>query len=70
MNHYINTKKNNEHYKGKIWVTKGYKNRKGCNICADMGKEELHVIAFVPEITDKAVENAVKSIGWIPEHWL
>ena len=66
----FNTKENNEHYKGKIWVTKGYQTRKGCNICADVGKEELMVIAFVPEITEQVVESQIRSFGWRPEQWL
>ena len=70
MEQYRNTKESNEHYKGKIWVTKGYKERKGCNICADTGREELMVISFVPEITEKAVESAVEAMGWRKEDWL
>jgi len=65
-----NTKENTEHYKGKIWVTKGYKTRKGCNICADIGREELMVISFVPEVTEEKVVSAVEAMGWRLEDWL
>ena len=40
------------------------------NICADVGKEELMVIAFVPEITEQVVESQIRSFGWRPEQWL
>lgn len=68
MKAYINTKENNEHYKGRVWVTKG--DRLGKNICLDTGKEELKVIAFVPEITEKVVESAIIAMGWHPIDWL
>ena len=65
---YKNTKENNEHYKGRVYVTKG--NRLGKNICVDMGRDELRVIAFVPEITEKAVKDAIIAMGWRLEDWL
>lgn len=55
---YINTKGNNEHYLGKVWITKG--DRLGKNICVDMGVEELRVIAFVPTVTKEIVEKSIK----------
>ena len=66
----INTKQNNEHYKGKIWVTKGYKTRCGNNICAELASGKLMVIAFVPEITEEKVANAVRAMGWRVEDWM
>lgn len=71
VNHkeYINTKENNEHYKGRIWVTKGYKTRMGNNICADTA-HGLMVIAFVPQITDEVVMDAITAMGWRLEDWL
>lgn len=68
MKIYRNTKENNEHYRGKIWVTPD--NRKGKNICADIGKEELKVIAFVPEITEETVKSAIIAMGWKIENYL
>lgn len=65
---YFNTKDNNEHFRGKVWVTKG--DRLGKNICVDIGKEELKVIAFVPVITEKVVEDAIIAMGWKIEDWL
>ena len=65
---YINTKENNVHYRGKIWVTPG--DRKGKNICADTGREELMVIAFVPEVTEEQVRKSIVAIGWRPEDWM
>lgn len=62
MKNYINTKENNEHYKGRVWITKG--DRLGKNICVDIGRKELKVIAFVPEITDEVVESAIRAYGW------
>lgn len=65
---YVNTKENNEHYKGRVWITKG--DRPGKNICLDTGGKELKVIAFAPEITDDVVENAITAMGWNPEEWM
>ena len=67
---YINTKENNEHYKGKVWITKGYRNKIGNNICLDTGKDKLMVIAFVPTITEEKIINAIKAMGYNPEEWL
>ena len=65
---YRNTKENNVHYKGKVWVTKG--DRLGKNICLDWGKDGLRVIAFVPEVNDETVTNAIKSMGYRVEDWM
>ena len=65
---YINTKENNEHYSGKVWVTPGVK--RGKNICLDIGREELMVIAFVPEITEERVVNAIEAMGYDPKDWM
>lgn len=68
MKEYINTKENNEHYKGRVWITAG--DRPGKNICVDTGKEELKVIAFAPEVTEEVVKNAIIAMGWDPEEWI
>lgn len=64
----MNTKAECKHYKGKIWLN-GNIGTRG-NICADTGREELMVISYVPQITDKAIENAVEAMGWRKEDWL
>ena len=63
-----NTKENNEHYSGKVWVSPGAK--RGKNICLDIGREELMVISFVPEITEERVVNAIKAMGYNPADWM
>ena len=65
---YVNTKANNVHYKGKVWITPG--ERLGKNICLDIGREELKVIAFAPEIDDNAVSRAISAMGYKPEEWM
>ena len=66
---YINTKENNEHYRGKVWVTKS-RSQFGKNVCVDMGRDELKVIAYVTVITETAIENAIEAMGWRKEDWL
>lgn len=68
MGKYINTKENNIHYKGKIWITPG--DRLGKNICLDTGRPELKVIAFVPEVTDDAVVSAIEAMGYNANDYL
>lgn len=65
---YYNTKQNCNHYKGKIWLN-GSIGTRG-NICADIGKEELMVIAYVPMITEENIIGSIKAMGWNPENWL
>ena len=65
---YVNTKSNNVHYKGSVWITPG--NRLGKNICLDFGGEALKVIAFVPEVDDTTVENAIIAMGYRPMDWM
>ena len=65
---YINTKENNVHYKGRVWITPG--DRKGKNICLDIGKDELKVIYFVPEVNDEVVEKAIEAMGYDPKDWM
>lgn len=66
---YINTKENNVHYKGKVWVTPD-RPCAGRNICLDFGRPELKVIAFVPEITEERVVNAIEAMGYDPKDWM
>ena len=65
---YINTKQNNVHYRGRVWVTPG--DRKGKNICLDFGREELRFIAYVPEVTDEEVEKQIRAFGYDPKDWM
>ncbi len=65
---YVNTKQNNIHYKGKVYVTPG--DRLGKNICLDTGREELKVIAYVPEVTEAIVVSAIKAMGYDPDDYL
>ena len=65
---YINTKENNIHYSGRVWITPG--DRLGKNICLDTGREELKVIAFVPEVNDEEVEKAIRAMGYNPQDWM
>ena len=65
---YINTKENNVHYSGRVWITLG--DRLGKNICLDTGREELKVIAFVPVVTDTVVEKAIMAMGYDPQDWM
>lgn len=68
MEEYRNTKENNKHYRGRIWVTKNP--TFGSNICADIGRDTLMVIGFVPKITEEKVKNAIEAMGWAPEAWM
>ncbi len=65
---YYNTKKNCNHYSGKIWLN-GSLGTRG-NICADIGEKELMVIAYVSVITEQEIINWIKAMGWNPEYWL
>ena len=65
-----NTKENSEHFAGKIWIHGG-------NICADMGREELKVIEYNPELAigkncdiEKKVKSEIISHGWRLDDWL
>jgi len=64
-----NTKENSEHYFGKIWLHGG-------NVCADVGTDELKVLAYVPELangTDNKqgiVKRVLINNGWNPAEWL
>ena len=69
MKGFCNTKENNVHYKGKVWVTPDRPNL-GRNICLDTGREELMVISFVPEITEERVVSAIKAMGYNPKDWM
>lgn len=68
MSGYINTKQNNIHYKGKVYITSG--DRLGKNICLDTGRGELKVIAFVPEVTDEIVKSSIEAMGYNSSDWL
>ena len=68
MTEHYNTKEICNHYRGKIWLN-GTIGTRG-NICADTGKEDLFVIAYVPKITEEEIVKQIESIGWIPERWL
>ena len=68
MKGYINTKQNNTHYKGKVYITPG--DRLGKNICLDTGRPELKVIAFVPEVTDEIVKSSIEAMGYNSSDWL
>lgn len=65
---YKNTKENNVHYKGKVWITKNPSS--GSNICVDLGKEELYVIGYVDNVTDENVKAYIKANGWRIEDFL
>lgn len=66
---YRNTKENCEHYKGKVWLSKG---GTGKNICLDIGKEEFIVIAFVPaeDINEKLVRDIITARGFRVENYM
>ena len=69
MKGYINTKENNVHYSGKVWITPEGKHP-GQNICLDYGKPELKVIAYVPKVTEKVVVDSIKAMGYDPKDWM
>ena len=70
MTGYINTKENCDHFKGRVWISKG--NTPGKNICLDLGRPELHVIAFEPAdmITEDNVREIIKARGFRVEDYL